>query len=94
MKSEQQQPGGGASPSPKVSAEVPMKEEPAEPSPPAAPSTPRAPQASPGLTPEMEAARQQLTSMIQGLPLLSMLPALHRLAPGKAEDSQPVQALH
>ncbi|XP_050734224.1 zinc finger protein ush-like isoform X3 [Eriocheir sinensis] len=79
VKSEQH-PGGGASPGPKLSAEPPMKEEPAEHSPPA-PSTPRAPQASPGLTPEMEAARQQLTSMIQGLPLLSMLPALHRLAP-------------
>ncbi|XP_069949029.1 zinc finger protein ush-like [Cherax quadricarinatus] len=33
------------------------------------------------LSAEVEAARQQLTSMIQGLPLLSMLPALHRLAP-------------
>ncbi|XP_063867684.1 zinc finger protein ush-like isoform X1 [Scylla paramamosain] len=69
--------------SPKLGNEVVMKEEVSEPSPlahPAAPSTPRA-QVSPGLTPEIEAARQQLTSMIQGLPLLSMLPALHRLAP-------------
>ncbi|KAG0729206.1 Zinc finger protein ush [Chionoecetes opilio] len=69
--------------SPKVS-EATMKEEVRGSSPlahPAAPSTPRA-QVSPGcFTPEMEAARQQLASMIQGLPLLSMLPALHRLAP-------------
>ena len=70
-----------------------MKEEVSELSPlthPTASSTPRA-QVSPGLTPEIEAARQQLTSMIQGLPLLSMLPALHRLAPGRHYDPLPVQ---
>ena len=31
---------------------------------------------------EVEAARQHLSSMIRGIPLLSMLPALQHLAPG------------
>ncbi|XP_042206989.1 zinc finger protein ush-like isoform X2 [Homarus americanus] len=74
---------GSSSPSPQPGPAVNaiMKEEASTPSPPThAPSTPRS-HASPSLTSEVEAARQQLTSMIQGLPLLSMLPALHRLAP-------------
>ncbi|KAK4305101.1 hypothetical protein Pmani_022977 [Petrolisthes manimaculis] len=68
--------------------EVTMKEEAAStPSPPTAGpvpppgAAPRGLLSPPRLAPEVEAARQQLASMIQGLPLLSMLPALHRLAP-------------
>nr|XP_045597295.1 zinc finger protein ush-like isoform X1 [Procambarus clarkii] len=74
---------GSSSPSPQPGpvTDTVMKEEACTPSPPTqAPSTPRG-HASPALSAEVEAARQQLTSMIQGLPLLSMLPALHRLAP-------------
>ncbi|XP_069988315.1 zinc finger protein ush isoform X3 [Penaeus vannamei] len=63
------------------SGDAVMKEEVSTPSPtPHTPTTPRGPP-SPTYSSEVEAARQQLTSMIQGLPLLSMLPALHRLAP-------------
>lgn len=69
------------------SGDAVMKEEVSTPSPtPHTPTTPRGPP-SPTYSSEVEAARQQLTSMIQGLPLLSMLPALHRLAPGKARPS-------
>lgn len=71
------------------SGDAAMKEEVSTPSPtPHIPTTPRGPP-SPTYSSEVEAARQQLTSMIQGLPLLSMLPALHRLAPGKARPRVP-----
>ncbi|KAK7067510.1 hypothetical protein SK128_014129, partial [Halocaridina rubra] len=62
-------------------SEVNMKEEAVTPSPPVlAPTTPRGPP-SPNLSSDVEAARQQISSMIQGLPILSMFPALQRLAP-------------
>lgn len=71
-----------SSPNPQASgSDVIMKEEASTPPPPMlAPITPRGPP-SPSLCSEVEAARQQLSSMIQGLPILSMLPALHHLAP-------------
>ncbi|XP_066963740.1 zinc finger protein ush isoform X2 [Macrobrachium rosenbergii] len=63
-------------------SEVIMKEETSTPSPPIlAPTTPRGPSSPTLSSTEVEAARQQISNMIQGLPILSMLPALHRLAP-------------